>query len=48
MAYNLFKAVKCRFKTDCVSYSITANRWFLIKRTPKALEVLKEVVESVF
>jgi pentatricopeptide repeat protein len=48
MAYNLFKALKCRFKTDHVSYNITANGWCLIKRTPKALEVLKEMVERVF
>ncbi|XP_059441049.1 pentatricopeptide repeat-containing protein At1g74900, mitochondrial [Corylus avellana] len=45
MAYNLFKALKSRFKADCVSYNIIANGWCLIKRTPMALEVLKEMVE---
>ncbi|KAG6686683.1 hypothetical protein I3842_11G032600 [Carya illinoinensis] len=45
MAYNLFKALKGRFKVDCVSYNIISNGWCLIKRTPKALEVLKEMVE---
>lgn len=45
MAYNLFKVLKGRFKADTVSYNIIANGWCLIKRTPKALEVLKEMVE---
>lgn len=45
MAYNLFKVLKGRFKVDTVSYNIIANGWCLIKRTPKALEVLKEMVE---
>ncbi|KAJ8753616.1 hypothetical protein K2173_022857 [Erythroxylum novogranatense] len=45
MAYNLFKTLRGRFKVDCVSYNIIANGWCLIKRTPKALEVLKEMVE---
>lgn len=45
MAYNFFKALRGRFKADTVSYNIIANGWCLIKRTPKALEVLKEMVE---
>jgi pentatricopeptide repeat protein len=48
MAYNLFKALKGRFKADCVSYNIIANGWCLVKRTPMALEVLKEMVERGF
>ncbi|GLT95474.1 hypothetical protein SLE2022_131540 [Rubroshorea leprosula] len=44
-AYNLFKALRGKFKADVVSYNIIANGWCLIKRTPKALEVLKEMVE---
>ncbi|KAK9996566.1 hypothetical protein SO802_021252 [Lithocarpus litseifolius] len=46
MAHNLFKMLKGRFKADCVSYNIIANGFYLIKRTPKALEVLKEMVEK--
>ncbi|KAJ7956291.1 Pentatricopeptide repeat-containing protein [Quillaja saponaria] len=45
MAYKLFKVFRGRFKADSVSYNIIANGWCLIKRTPKALEVLKEMVE---
>ncbi|KAL3748254.1 hypothetical protein ACJRO7_009486 [Eucalyptus globulus] len=46
MASNkLFKVFGGRFKADCVSYNIIANRWCLIKRTPMALEVLKEMVD---
>ncbi|KAL5544337.1 hypothetical protein UlMin_008121 [Ulmus minor] len=44
-AYNLFKALRGRFKVDTVSYNIIANGWCLIKRTPKALEVLEEMVK---
>ncbi|GLT95472.1 hypothetical protein SLE2022_131520 [Rubroshorea leprosula] len=44
-AYNLFKALRGKFKADVVSCNIIANGWFLIKRTPKALEALKEMVE---
>ncbi|KAK6924907.1 Pentatricopeptide repeat [Dillenia turbinata] len=46
MAYNLFKVFKGRFRTDTVSYNIIANGWCLVKRTPKALEVLKDMVEK--
>ena len=45
MAHNLFRMINGRFKADCVSYNIIANGFCLIKRTPKALEVLKEMVE---
>lgn len=45
MAHNLFKTFKGRFKCDSVSYNIMANGWCLIKRTPMALQVLKEMVE---
>ncbi|KAJ1387131.1 Tetratricopeptide-like helical domain superfamily [Sesbania bispinosa] len=45
MAHNLFKIFKGRFKCDSVSYNIMANGWCLIKRTPMALQVLKEMVE---
>ncbi|KAF5734167.1 putative pentatricopeptide repeat-containing protein [Tripterygium wilfordii] len=39
------RTLRGRFKADCVSYNIIANGWCLIKRTPKALEVLKEMVQ---
>ncbi|XP_065860800.1 pentatricopeptide repeat-containing protein At1g74900, mitochondrial-like [Euphorbia lathyris] len=45
MAYNLFKALRGKFKADHITYNIMVNGWCLIKRTPKALEVLKEMVE---
>ncbi|XP_050224959.1 pentatricopeptide repeat-containing protein At1g74900, mitochondrial [Mercurialis annua] len=45
MAYNLFKALRSKFKADNVSYNIIVHGWCLIKRTPKALEMLKEMVE---
>ncbi|GAV66254.1 PPR_1 domain-containing protein/PPR_2 domain-containing protein [Cephalotus follicularis] len=44
-AYGLFKMLRGRFKPDVVSYNIIASGWCLIKRTNKALEVLKEMVE---
>ncbi|KAK3439990.1 hypothetical protein EUGRSUZ_B00331 [Eucalyptus grandis] len=47
MASNkLFKVFGGRFKADCVSYNIIANGWCLIKRTPMALEVLKEMMKK--
>ncbi|KAI3754184.1 hypothetical protein L1987_53962 [Smallanthus sonchifolius] len=46
MAYNLFRVLKRRFRGDTVSYNIIANGFCLIKRTPRALEVLREMVES--
>ncbi|KAF8399327.1 hypothetical protein HHK36_015192 [Tetracentron sinense] len=45
MAYSLFKVFKRRFRADTISYNIIANGWCLIKRTSKALEILKEMVE---
>ncbi|OVA14359.1 Pentatricopeptide repeat [Macleaya cordata] len=45
MAYSFFKVFKKKFKADVISYNIIANGWCLIKRTPKALEILKEMVE---
>ncbi|CAN0866512.1 Pentatricopeptide repeat-containing protein At1g74900, mitochondrial [Linum grandiflorum] len=45
MAYNLFKALRGKFKADCVSYNIIVNGWCLIKRTGKAVEVMKEMVD---
>ncbi|PON86084.1 Tetratricopeptide-like helical domain containing protein [Trema orientale] len=44
-AYNLLRVFRSKFKVDVVSYNIIANGWCLIKRTPKALEVLAEMVE---
>lgn len=45
MAHKLFKDCRSRFKADSVSYNIIANGWCLIKRTPKALEVLEEMLK---
>lgn len=45
MAYNLFKVFRGRFRADTVTYNILANGFCLIKRTPRALEILKEMVE---
>ena len=45
MAYNLFKVFKGKFRADCVSYNVMVNGWCLIKRTNKALEMLKEMVK---
>ncbi|KAL5730658.1 Pentatricopeptide repeat-containing protein [Ranunculus cassubicifolius] len=45
MAYSFFKIFRGRFKADTVSYNIIANGWCLIKRTPMALEILKEMVK---
>ncbi|XP_057950762.1 pentatricopeptide repeat-containing protein At1g74900, mitochondrial [Malania oleifera] len=45
MADNLFKVFRRRFRADTVSYNIIANGWCLVKQTPKALEVLKEMVQ---
>ncbi|XP_021866138.2 pentatricopeptide repeat-containing protein At1g74900, mitochondrial [Spinacia oleracea] len=47
-AHNLFKLLRGKFGADVVSYNVIANGWCLIKRTPKALEVLKEMVERGF
>ncbi|KAK9107962.1 hypothetical protein Syun_023973 [Stephania yunnanensis] len=45
MAFDLFRAFRGRFRADVVSYNIIANGWCLIKRTNRALEVLREMVE---
>ncbi|XP_027347098.1 pentatricopeptide repeat-containing protein At1g74900, mitochondrial [Abrus precatorius] len=45
MAHNLFNILKRKFKADSVSYNIIANGYCLIKRTPMALKVMKEMVE---
>ncbi|CAJ1979184.1 unnamed protein product [Sphenostylis stenocarpa] len=45
MAHTLLKTLRSRFKPDCVSYNIIANGYCLIKRTPIALKVLKEMVQ---
>ncbi|XWS60667.1 hypothetical protein CRYUN_Cryun07bG0055600 [Craigia yunnanensis] len=45
-AWNFFKVLRGRFKADVISYNIIANGWCLIKRTNKALETLKEMVEK--
>ncbi|KAL2928592.1 hypothetical protein RDABS01_023699 [Bienertia sinuspersici] len=44
-AHDLFKLFKGKFGVDVVSYNIIANGWCLVKRTPRALEVFKEMVE---
>ncbi|CAA7043300.1 unnamed protein product [Microthlaspi erraticum] len=44
-ADELFRALRGRFSADTVTYNVIVNGWCLIKRTPKALEVLKEMVE---
>lgn len=45
MAYKLFKVFRGRFRADTISYNIVANGFCLIKRTPKALDIMKEMVE---
>ncbi|XP_022889847.1 pentatricopeptide repeat-containing protein At1g74900, mitochondrial [Olea europaea var. sylvestris] len=45
MAYKLFNIFRGRFRADTVSYNIIANGFCLKKQTPRALEVLKEMVE---
>ncbi|GAB2269890.1 hypothetical protein Dimus_004809 [Dionaea muscipula] len=45
-AQSLVRVFRGRFKPDVVSYNIIADGWCLIRRTPKALEVLKEMVEK--
>ncbi|KAM6548506.1 hypothetical protein CsatB_020182 [Cannabis sativa] len=44
-AYNLLKVFRTKFKVDTISYNIIANGWCLVKRTPKALEILEEMVK---
>ncbi|KAK9117031.1 hypothetical protein Sjap_015978 [Stephania japonica] len=45
MAFELFRVFRGRFRPDVVTYNIIANGWCLIKRTNRALEVLREMVE---
>ncbi|XP_047966177.1 pentatricopeptide repeat-containing protein At1g74900, mitochondrial [Salvia hispanica] len=45
MAYGLLKVFRGRFRADVVSYNIIANGFCLKKQTPRALEVMKEMVE---
>ncbi|XP_077214871.1 pentatricopeptide repeat (PPR) superfamily protein [Tasmannia lanceolata] len=45
MANSLFRVFNRRFNVDSVSYNIIANGWCLVKKTSRALEVLKEMVE---
>eukprot|EP00268_Persea_americana_P051759 TRINITY_DN5739_c0_g1_i11.p1 TRINITY_DN5739_c0_g1~~TRINITY_DN5739_c0_g1_i11.p1 ORF type:complete len:546 (-),score=88.78 TRINITY_DN5739_c0_g1_i11:726-2363(-) len=45
MASSLFRALGPRFRPDTVTYNIIANGWCLIKRTPMALRVMKDMVE---
>ncbi|KAL2459416.1 Pentatricopeptide repeat (PPR) superfamily protein [Forsythia ovata] len=45
MAYKIFKIFRGRFRADTISYNIIANGFCLKKQTPKALEILKEMVE---
>ncbi|KAJ0255823.1 Pentatricopeptide repeat-containing protein [Hirschfeldia incana] len=44
-AHELFRDLRGRFSADVVTYNVIVNGWCLIKRTPKGLEVLKEMVE---
>ncbi|KAG8379048.1 hypothetical protein BUALT_Bualt07G0047800 [Buddleja alternifolia] len=45
MAYRLFKIFRGRFRADVISYNIIANGFCLKKQTPRALEVMKDMVE---
>ncbi|KAL1814701.1 hypothetical protein DCAR_0518869 [Daucus carota subsp. sativus] len=45
MAYNLFKAFKGRFRVDTITYNVLVNGFCLIKRTPRGLEIMREMVE---
>ncbi|XP_020240043.1 pentatricopeptide repeat-containing protein At1g74900, mitochondrial [Cajanus cajan] len=45
MAHDLFKTLRNKFNADSVSYNIIANGYCIVKRTPMALQVLKEMVE---
>ncbi|KAI8543562.1 hypothetical protein RHMOL_Rhmol08G0228600 [Rhododendron molle] len=44
-AYSLLKVFRGRFRADTISYNIIANGFCLVKQTPRASEVLKEMVE---
>ncbi|XP_073291491.1 pentatricopeptide repeat-containing protein At1g74900, mitochondrial [Primulina huaijiensis] len=45
MAYKLLKIFRGRFRADVISYNVIANGFCLRKQTPKALEVLREMIE---
>ncbi|XP_042389591.1 pentatricopeptide repeat-containing protein At1g74900, mitochondrial-like isoform X2 [Zingiber officinale] len=45
-AASLLKVFRGRFRPDAVTYNIIADGWCRIKRTPKALEVLRQMVDS--
>ncbi|CAN8234738.1 unnamed protein product [Cochlearia groenlandica] len=45
-AYELFRDLRGRFGVDVVTYNVIVNGWCLIKRTPMALEALKEMVDK--
>lgn len=45
MAYKLFKIFRGRFRADVISYNIIANGFCLKKQTPRALEIMKELVD---
>nr|KYP68646.1 hypothetical protein KK1_022284 [Cajanus cajan] len=45
MVHDLFKTLRNKFNADSVSYNIIANGYCIVKRTPMALQVLKEMVE---
>ncbi|CAA6666435.1 unnamed protein product [Spirodela intermedia] len=45
-ASRLFRALRGRFRPDVVTYNILADGWCKIKRAPRALEILNEMVSS--
>lgn len=45
MAYNLFKVFEGRFRVDTITYNVLVNGFCLIKRTPRGLEIMREMVE---
>lgn len=44
-AYGLLRALRGRFGADTVSYNVIAEGWCRVKRTARAMEVMKEMVE---
>ncbi|KAK1322822.1 putative pentatricopeptide repeat-containing protein [Acorus calamus] len=48
LAHRVFRDLKRRFGADAVSYNIIANGWCSVKKTPRAVAVLKEMVEAGF
>nr|GMD04442.1 pentatricopeptide repeat-containing protein At1g74900, mitochondrial-like [Ipomoea batatas] len=45
MAYRLLKMLRGKFRADTITYNIIVNGFCLIKQTPKAQNILKEMVE---